>query len=168
MIAAHSIEEALVRLESPDAVEGAMLAFATAQPALVQWFQTDTFELLTPEERDYLQYLALVIYGALTAEVGRVAALDGGAIETWEERSWTWLEGSVGRPMSERLDVFFASIDQEELLAFAEDSLVDPDEDTDGRDLAEAPLFVSGPSRELGFVGLAALIGALDEAMRRR
>ena len=157
MIPESAIEAALARLTDEAAVEEAMITFATEQGPYVQYLRTDTFALLTEAERDYLQYLALVIYGAVGQATERVPKLRGETIEAWEERCWGWLEASVGKPMPQRLDAFFANVDEEELLAFAEDSLVDPEPD----DPDEAALFASGPSRELGVVALATLIGGL-------
>ncbi len=162
MIPESSIEQSLLRLDDEAAVEAAMLEFVTEQPTFTQYLRTDTFELLSEAERDYLQYLALVIYGAVRAEHSSLPTLDGEAIEEWEEKVWAWLEPTVGKPMAQRLDVVFESIDQEELLAFAEDSLVDPDRD-EGDD--EAELFATGPSRELGVVAMVVLVGALDEVL---
>ena len=154
MISEAAIDTSLARLTDEAAVEEAMIELATTQGPYVQYLRTDTFSLLTEDERDYLQYLSLVIYSAITWEVERVPQLRGEDIERWEEQCWEWLEKSVGKPMSQRLDPFFAAIDEEELLAFAEDSLVDP-EPEEGQ---EAGLFVTGPSRELGMVALAVLV----------
>ena len=164
MTSESAIEAALSRLTDEAAVEEAMVAFATEQAPFVQYLRTDTFSLLTEDERDYLQYLALVVYAAVADERERVPTLRGEAIEEWEERCWGWLEASVGKPMSARLDAFFDNIDEEELLAFAEDSLVDPEPE----EQPEAALFASGPSRELGIVALAVLIGGLTAAQRER
>ena len=161
MISPESIEESQELLSNEEAIERAMLDLATEQTAYLQYFETEGFELLSDEERDYLKYLALVIYGAVKLEDDRKPEMiSGERLEYWEERCWEWLEGTVGKPMALRLDVFFANIDQEELLAFAEDSLVDPDPDEEEEG---AQLFASGPSRELGFVALAVFIAALDE-----
>ena len=163
MIAEATIEQSLLKLDDEAAIEAAMLEFVSEQVTFTQYLRTDTFELLTEGERDYLQYLALVIYGAVRAEHSSIPTLDGDAIETWEERCWAWLEPTVGKPMAQRLDVVFENIDQEELLAFAEDSLVDPDRDDSGEEASD--LFETGPSRELGMVALVTLIGALDEVL---
>ena len=161
MIPESALDAALARLASEAAVEEAMIAFASEQAPYVQYLNTDTFALLSGDERDYLQYLALVIHAAVASVAERVPRLGGEAIETWEERCWGWLEASVGKPTTQRLDPFFEHIHQEELLAFAEDSLVDPDpEEEDGA------LFASGPSRELGIVALAVLVGGLDEGIK--
>ncbi len=158
MISESSIEQSLLKLDDESAVEAAMLEFVTEQPTFTQYLRTDTFELLTEGERDYLQYLSLVVYGAVRSEHASLPSLDGETIEEWEEKVWAWLEPTVGKPMAQRLDVVFEAIDQEELLAFAEDSLVDPDRGED----EDAELFGTGASRELGMVGLVVLVGALD------
>ena len=155
MISEAVIDASLARLTDEAAVEEAMVELATAQGPYVQYLRTETFSLLTEDERDYLQYLALVLYGAIAAQTERVPQLRGEDIERWEEQSWEWLEKSVGKPMSTRLDPFFEAIDEEELLAFAEDSLVDPEP---GEGQGEG-LFATGPSRELGLVALAVLVG---------
>jgi len=165
VIPVKAIEQSLDHLTTESALEEAMIAFAQEQTAFLQYLQTESFELLTQDERDYLQYLLLVIYGATTwsqdsAEKDRpkLAMVSGEDIESWDEKCWEWMQATVGKPMATRLDKFFESIDQEELLAFAEDSLVDSEEEGEG-----ANLFVSGPSRELGYVALAVFIGGLDE-----
>jgi len=165
VIPVKAIEQSLDQLTTESALEEAMIAFAQEQTAFLQYLQTESFELLTQDERDYLQYLLLVIYGATTwapesAEKDRpkLAMVSGEDIERWDEKCWEWMQATVGKPMAKRLDQFFEQIDQEELLAFAEDSLVDSEEEGEG-----ANLFVSGPSRELGFVALAVFIGGLDE-----
>ena len=165
MISVEAIEQSLDQLTTETALEEAMLTFAQEQTAFLQYLQTESFELLTQDERDYLQFLLLVIYGATTppaesAEKDRpkLAMVTGEDIEGWDEKCWEWMQATVGKPMATRLDKFFNEIEQEELLAFAEDSLVDSDEEGEG-----ANLFISGPSRELGFVALAVFIGGLDE-----
>lgn len=164
MIPESALETALARLSTESAVEVAAVAFARAQTPYLQYLRTEGFDLLSDAERDYLLYLALVVYDAAVEHLGPAAipTLAGEAIESWDERCWGWMESASNKPMRERLDAFFDAIDQEELLAFAEDSLVDPERDE--RD-AEAELFANAGSRELGLVALGSLIGALDEAL---
>ena len=164
MIGIAAIESALELLEEEQAVEEAMVEFAAEQAAFVQYLSHETFDLLTEDERGYLQYLVLVMWTSVKTECGNLQPLRGDIIERWEEQCWTWLEATVGKPMSQRLDLFFEEIDQEELLAFAEDSLVDPDADTDGSG-EDVALFASGPSRELGLVALATFVGCIDELL---
>lgn len=169
MIPESALDAALARLDDEAAVEAAAVALAREQTPYLQYLRTEGFDLLTADERDYLLYLALVVYAACGEHLGEagVPTLDGDRVEAWDERCWGWMEAASNRPMRERLDAFFAAIDQEELLAFAEDSLVDPerDDDDDGPGGVGAALFVSAASRELGLVALATLIGAIDERL---
>ena len=162
MVPESALDASLARLSTESAVEVAAVAFARAQTPYLQYLRTEGFDLLADAERDYLLYLALVVYDAAVEHRGPAAVptLAGERIEAWDERCWGWMEAASNRPLRERLDAFFAAIDQEELLAFAEDSLVDPepgDDDTPA-------LFADAASRELGLVALGTLIGALDEA----
>ncbi len=162
MVAVDTLESSLAKLTDEAAVEVAMVEFAHEQTPFVQYLLGEGFELLTEDERSYLQYLALVMYDAVRTEAGgTVATASGTTIEEWDERCWQWMQETVGKPMHERLDVFFDNINEEELLAFAEDSLIDPDADEADDDLA---VFQSGASREMGFVALAVLAGVLREA----
>ena len=165
MIPERALDAALARLADADAVEAAAVAFARAQTPYLQYLRTDGFALLAEGERDYLLYLALVIHAAAVETHGPagVPTVGGEALEAWDERCWGWMEAASKRPLRDRLDAFFAAVDQEELLAFAEDSLVEPDrDDADGEG---AGLFAGAASRELGLVALGTLIGALDEAL---
>ena len=167
MVAAQAVEQSLAYLSDEPAVEAAMLAFAQEQTPYLQYLRTDGFALLTPDERDYLQYLALVLHVAATrSSEHAVPTVSGERIEHWDEQCWSWMQANVGRPMAERLTVFFDNVDQEELLAFAEDSLVDPDRDEEAADAADGQhLLTSGASRELAFVALAVLVAGLDEVL---
>ena len=160
MVSEQAIEASLAQLADETAIESAMIDFAREQTPYLQYLRTEGFDLLTDDERDYLQYLALVVYASAKTDGDGSAlpTISGEDIESWDERCWTWIQDSVGKPMRERLDTFFDHIDEEELLAFAEDSLVDPKPEE-----GEDSLFDSGASRELGIVALGVLIGGLTE-----
>ena len=168
MIPADAIDRALARLDNETEVERAMVAFATEQPAFLQYLRTEAFDLLSQDERDYLQYLVLVLAEAVRDHTGAVPALRAERLEHLDELCWGWMQDGVNKPMRERLDVFFEHIDEEEMLAFAEDSLVDPDRD-DAADNSDGPreaqLFATGASRELGLVTLALYTAATYEAL---
>lgn len=164
MVSEQAIEQSLEALTAAEAVEQGMLTFASEQVPYLQYLRTDSFDLLTDDERDYLLYLGLVIYRAARSEApqGAPRAIPGERIEEWDERCWEWMQATVGKPMTERLTVFFDNIDQEELLAFAEDSLTPVEEDAPAGDAEELKLFDTGASRELAFVALAVLVAGLD------
>ena len=164
MIALKTLDDTLAQLDDEASVETAMVAFARQQTPFLQYLRTDGFDLLTDDERDYLLYLALVVYRAFAAESPEAEppVVSGEDLESLDERAWTWMEAGANQPLHKRLDAFFDNVDQEELLAFAEDSLIDPDRDDDSD--TGAALFTSAASRELGLVGLCVLIMGLDGA----
>ena len=169
VVSEQHVEQALEAASEQERVEALMMEFATEQTPAVQYFYTDGFSLLTEAEREYLQYLGLVVYTAAKRTYGQMPELAAEDLERWDELAWTWMQDSVGKPWAQRLDIFFSEIDEEELLAFAEDALHAPDDkddnhESDGEESDEQLLFDSSPSRELAFVGLAVLIGALHEA----
>lgn len=160
MVSNEAIEKALELLDNVSIVEESIIEFATEQTAFLQYLQTEGFKLLTQEERDYLQYLALVIYQAVKKDENEISPISGDLIEQWDEKCWEWMQQSVGKSMTTRLDNFFDAIDQEELLAFAEDSLVDPEEDDEDQEI-----FQTGASREMGMVALGVFIGCIDDTL---
>lgn len=122
------------------------------QPILFSYLLSESFKLLIEEEKEYLLYLALVIWKAVDAEVAELPLLDSENIEEVEEKNWTLFNETKARKFNEKLDVFFDKYPQEDLLAFVEDALVD-DEDEDA--------FVTKEGKELLFIGLKTTIDAL-------
>ncbi len=143
-----SITDALDNQEnSYDKAIGDMQA---KQPILFSYLLSESFKLLTDEEREYLLYLALVIWKAVDAEVAAMTMLDSEKIEEVEERNWTLFNETSAKGFNDKLNVFFDKYPQEDLLAFVEDALVD-DEDS----------FVTKEGKELLFIGLRTTIDAL-------
>jgi len=120
------------------------------QPILFSYLLSESFKLLTGEEREYLLYLALVIWKATNTQEIEVPVLDSEKIEEIEEKNWTLFNENTARGFNDKLNVFFENYPQEDLLAFVEDALVD-DEDS----------FVTKEGKELLFIGLRTTIDAL-------
>ena len=62
-------------------------------------------------------------------------------------------EGLAGKSLSEKLDVFFDEYEQEELLALAEEAILEDEDDPEG--------IVTKEGRELIFVALKTVIDVL-------
>ncbi|MEM6316746.1 MAG: hypothetical protein AAF960_03700 [Bacteroidota bacterium] len=119
------------------------------QPILFSYLLSESFKLLTKEESDYLMYLALIIWKAVSTESPELPILTSEQIEETEEKNWTIFTESKARKFREKLDAFFDNYPQEDLLAFVEDALVD-DEDN----------FVTKEGRDFIFIGLKTTIDA--------
>ncbi len=131
----------------------AMLDMEKEQPVLWAWFFSENFDLFTPDERAYLQYLALVIWKSSRQVLGLQATVNEEQISQAEDRNWEMLEGVKSHIFRERVTVFFEHYPQEDLLAFVEDALLD-DEDT----------IVTAEGREALFVTLKTVIDLLAVA----
>ncbi len=141
----------------PERYEALTVAFADAQPVLAGWLVSDTFDILTEAEREYLLYLALVIWKAATEVAGELPVADEALIGELEERNWAMLNATKAGPFRQRLDPFFEKYPQEDLLAFVEDALaIEEESDEDAPELE-----VTREGREPLFIALKTVIDAL-------
>ena len=120
------------------------------QPILFSYLFSENFKLLTTEEKEYLLYLALIIWKAIAEQTEKAVPITSEIIEEKEEKNWTIFNESTARVFRDKLDYFFQEYPQEDLLAYVEDALVD-DEDT----------FVTKEGRDLMFIGLKTMVDSL-------
>ena len=134
----------------PSAYEEAIADMQAQQPILFSYLLSESFELLTKAESDYLLYLSLVIWKAIYAQNNNHVVLDSLKIEEIEEQNWVIFNETNAKKFPKKLDAFFKNYPQEDLLAFVEDALID-DEDS----------FVTKEGKELLFIGLKTEIDSL-------
>jgi len=152
-----AVIDALEEMED-DQYEKQMEKFAEAQPVLVAYlFNEENFHLLTEDEKGYIQYLSLIAWMATTKVNGPSEPVSEEMIGTAEERNYELLEGSSAKNFRDRLDVFFENSPQEDLIAFAEEAVLD-DEDS-GPDA-----LVSKEGREPIFIAVKTVIDVLTAA----
>ena len=114
--------------------EQRMEAFAAAQPVLVAWLFSDNFDLLNEDEKGYLQYLALIAWLSIVKVAGQVEAVSEEQIGLAEEKNYEVLENSTAKKFRDRLNPFFEHTQQEDLIAFAEDAVVEDEDDPEDFD----------------------------------
>ena len=131
-------------------------AWLEQQPQLLAFFFSETFEVLTEEEKHYLLYLAAVIWVAVNRVRPVVEAFDPEEIESREEVNWEVLNEASSPRFAERLNPFFEQTNQEDLLAFIEDSLALDDGEEDEWKLTKE-------GREPIFVGLKTMVDCLTK-----
>jgi len=136
--------------ESRNSIDQAISDMQAKQPVLFSYYFSDGLKLLTSEEREYLLYLGLIIWQTISASIPDLPLVSAEIIESAEEENWQVLNDSNAKKFREKLDIFFKSYPQEDLLAFVEDAMVD-DEDT----------FVTKEGRELLFISLKTSIDVL-------
>lgn len=133
--------------------EQRMEAFAEAQPVLVAWLFSENFELLNEDERGYLQYLALIAWLAIVKVNGPGEPVSEEQIGEAEEKNYEVLEHSTAKNFRDRLSPFFEDTPQEDLLAFAEDAVVEEEDEPDA--------LVTKEGREPIFVALKTMVDVL-------
>ncbi len=155
----ESIIDQVVELfeNQEDCFEKTAQDFIQQQPALLALLMSETEGVLSEDELDFMLYLALVVYKSIETESGKeLEQVDEETISFAEEANWAVIAGSKGRTFREKLDTFFEDTDQEDLLAFVEDSLTIGGEDEEG-----ALVHLTPEGQEPMFVTLKTLIDVL-------
>ncbi len=149
------IDQVIDQLESytDEQYETRMEAFAEAQPVVVAWLFSDQFDLLSEDEKGYLQYLALIAWSANEQVNGPLGAVSEEEIGQAEEANYALLESSKASDFRDRLDAFFDGTDQEDLLAFAEEAVLEEEDDSE--------VLITQEGREPIFIALKTLVDVL-------
>ncbi len=146
-----TIDSAAEMVGSEDNFSTIVQDLRSSQPVLLAYLFSDNFNLLTQNEREYMMFLALVIWKACDNTQSEIEQIDQDLIEELEENNWEQLNKVISRKFNERIDVFFKNYTQEDLLAFVEDSLVH-DEDS----------AVTQEGKDYIFIALKTIIDSLD------
>lgn len=140
-----------------DQHEQRMEQFANAQPVLVAYlFNEENFHLLNEEETGFLQYLSLISWMAITRVNGPSEPVSEEMIGLAEEKNYEILESSTAKRFRDRLDAFFENTPQEDLVAFAEQAVLEDEDDPEA--------LVTKEGREPIFVALKTVIDVLTAA----
>lgn len=126
--------------------ESRMEAFAEAQPVVAAYiFDEESFHLLTEDEKGFMQYLVLIVWESILKSHGTVAAVSEDEIGEAEERNYEILEAQTAKKFRERLNAFFENYPQEDLLAFAEEAVLEDEDDPEALVTKEGrePIFIT-------------------------
>ena len=140
---------------SDEQYETQMETFSEAQPVLFAWLFSEEFELLNEDEKGYLQYLALIAWKSVVEVNGPLEAVSEQEIGEAEENNYEMLEASTAKKFRDRLDPFFEGSPQEDLLAFAEEAVLESEDDPDS--------LVSKDGREPIFIALKTIVDVLTK-----
>ena len=130
-----------------------MEAFSEAQPVIFAWLFGEQFDLLTEDEKGYLQYLSLIAWSANERLNGPIGPVSEEQIGNAEEKNYEILELSHAKNFRDRLNPFFEDTPQEDLLAFAEEAVLEEEADPEA--------LVTTAGREPIFLALKTLIDVL-------
>ncbi len=138
----HTIESVTAELnQQPEQYQQLVVNWQQEQPELMAYLFLEDTQFLSTDERDYLLYLSLVILESVKKQFN-LPLISSDQISIAEDNNWAKLEKVSARSFREKLDVFFASYPQEDLLAFVEDALV-PDEESPITKEGREPLFIA-------------------------
>ena len=140
---------------SDEQYEVEMEAFSEAQPVLFAWLFSEHFDLLNEEEQGYLQYLALIAWRSIVKVNGTGEAVSEEQIGEAEEANYAVLEASTEKKFRDRLNDLFEGSSQEDLLAFAEEAVLEYENDSES--------LVSKEGKEPIFIALKTLVDVLTE-----
>ncbi len=126
---------------SDTAYESRMTLFSERQPIVIAWLFGEQFELLTDDEKGYMQYLALIIHESFIKINPDVEMIPENEIGEAQERNFEILEAQNAPKFRDRMTAFFKDYPQEDLLAMIEDALLE-DEDLLTKEGRE-PIFIA-------------------------
>ncbi len=154
-VSSETIDSVIETLENlgDDQYEKQMEVFAEAQPVIFAWLFSEQFELLTEDEKGFLQYLALIAWQSYTKVNGPVDTISEDEIGEAEEVNFGVLEASTAKKFRDRLNPFFEKYPQEDLLAFAEEAVLEEED--------EVEALVTKEGRETIFIALKTMIDVL-------
>ena len=128
MIAEKVIEQVQATLDHRSNFEQFSTYVIEEHPAIIAYFNSEGFGILTNQEKDLLWYCTMVILQSIRDDRGPLPQSTTEDLAEREELNYEALQGKVTK-FKDIADFFFKDFEEEELLAFVEDTLM-PDEDS--------------------------------------
>jgi len=156
-VSENIIDEIIDTLDelNEDQYEQRMEAFARSQPVIVAYlFNEDNFHLLNEDEKGFLQYLSLISWMAFEKVNPETESVSEEMIGEAEEKNYALLEQATGKNFRDRLNIFFEGYPQEDLLAFAEEAVLEDEDDPEA--------LVTKEGREPIFIAVKTVIDVLN------
>ena len=112
------------------------------------YLSSEAFHFLSIEEKAYMSYLNMVLWRAAISSGIELKEIGIDQILDREESNWALFHKHRNRDFRESVTPFFQDYQEEDALAFIEDSLIDGEEEE----------FVSTTGREFLFIGLKTIL----------
>jgi membrane-bound lytic murein transglycosylase MltF len=101
-----------------------MEQFASEQPAILNFLLSDSEVVLSEDEIQYMLYLSIIIWLSIKETQPVLPQISSEQIAEAEEKNWAEYENIPGKSFHKCVDAFFEKTNQEDLLAFIEDSVL--------------------------------------------
>jgi len=124
--------------------------FSEAEPHYWHYLNSETFSSLKEDEHQLLFFINSVIYHACKEQLEDDYEFDIEDYQEFEEQNWSIREGS--KSWEEAVNTFFEDYEEEDLLAFIEDMLVEEEEETLTQ-IGKEVIFISAKSYVDFFLG---------------
>lgn len=144
-----TIEESIDLLSDKDKYHQFFEETINQNQGLVAYLSAEGFNILTEEEKDLLWYCTLVILQSWKKITGGFPPISNNEIEDAEEANYN-IVGEKQLKFKEVADLLFQDCEQEDLLAFVEDTLEPDVED-----------FITPVGRKVIFISLKTIIDVL-------
>ena len=132
------IERRLSDLESEEQGQQWMEDFLQKEPVLAGFLFSEDLKILEEDEKSLFSYLIVALWSSASGDHYQSANVSPTLVEEIEEQNWERYMGQKGN-FRAKLDVFYKSFTQEDLLALLEDLLEsEPEESSltnEGKDL---------------------------------
>ncbi len=146
IVTENTIDDLVEYYESfPETLVNKTANFMDEYPTLLAYLEQESNEVLLDEERDLQWYMIVVCISAVLESDIDVPPFTVVGLSTAEEKNWEALQQGGTGTWRERLDTFFDSYEQEDLLAFIED-MVQDDEESPITTIGREVLFVTAKS----------------------
>lgn len=147
MITEEIIDQSIERIQQMD-FEDAFKQFSQKHPLLVSYLGGEQFAVLEETEYQILLFEAMIIAECFPEVDFGNDETTAELLEECESANWAAFDNDDQGSFHDRLDIFFEDTDEEDLLAFIEDSLVDDEE--------SEPIHAA--SKEIIFITLKSLV----------
>ena len=151
IIEEKTIEESIELLSDKEMYHQFFEETVTENSGLVAYLSAEGFNILTEEEKDLMWYCALVLLHSWKKITGDFPSISNDDIEDAEEANYD-IVGEKQIKFKEVADLLFEEYEQEDLLAFVEDTLTPDEED-----------FITPVGRKVLFISLKTIIDVMDD-----
>lgn len=143
-ITQEAIEAIMLRLQNtPDLFSTLLDGLERDQPAIINWIFSESFDILSQEEKQYFLFLSLVLIVSISEAMTIEESISPKKIEETEEQNWEIFTSQSAKEFREKINVFFDAYPQEDLLAFVEDALELENEDQVVTTVGRPPMFIA-------------------------
>jgi len=124
MVPEEIIEEIIEYFENDEkAYVDSLAKIMESNPALLAFLGQESIDILLEEEKDIFWYITLVICTAVERSNFEYNDITDVNLEECEEKNWEIYQGQPRGSFREKITPFFNNYNQEDLLAFVEDTL---------------------------------------------